>query len=250
MRSAASAAGVAGVASRSVMDSASYRRSSMRVGGVTCASSTLAIMVAMTDRYRLRAACLAAAFLATACGGAAPVPTDVSPSPPSATQTAGSEAPATGQAPAAPVLDQAWAKVELTDVTTGDVFRLADYAGEVIIIETMAIWCPNCLVQQRDVDAALADLGSAKVRYVVLDVDLNEDAAALADYRVEAGFTGTFVVAGIPVARALAEEFGAQILNPPLTPIVIVSTDGTATLTAYGHKSSKEIVALARAAGA
>lgn len=208
-------------------------------------------MVTMPDRHRLRAACLAAAFFVMACSGAGPAPTDASASPRASTQTAVvSEAPAASPAPVAPVLDQPWAAVKLTDVTTGEVFRLADYAGQVIIIETMAIWCPNCLVQQRAVDAALAELGSAKVRYVVLDVDLNEDAAALADYRVKGGFAGTFVVAGIPVARALAEEFGAQILNPPLTPIVIVSTDGTATLTDYGRKRSEEIVALVRAAGA
>lgn len=197
-------------------------------------------VVHMIDRQRLRTAFLAVAFAVTACGGAVRGPTDPGGSPPTST-------PAVSQAP---VLDQAWAVVELTDVTTGDVFRLADYAGEVIVIETMAIWCPNCLLQQRAVDAAIAELGPARVRYVVLDVDLNEDAVALADYRVEWGFTGTFVVAGIPVARALAEEFGAQILNPPLTPIVIVATDGTATLTDYGHKSSEEIVALVTAAGA
>jgi thiol-disulfide isomerase/thioredoxin len=208
-------------------------------------------MVDMPDRYRLRAACLAAAFVITACSGAGGAPIDASASQRASTQApVASAAPAASAAPTAPVLDQPWAAVKLTDVTTGDVFRLADYAGSVIIIETMAIWCPNCLVQQRAVDAALAELGSAKVRYVVLDVDLNEDAAALADYRVKGGFTGTFVVAGIPVARALAEEFGAQILNPPLTPIIIVGTDGSGTLTDYGRKSSAEIVALARAAGA
>lgn len=208
-------------------------------------------MVAMPDRYRLRAACLAAAFAIAACGGAGGASTDASASQRASTQApAASATPTASAAPTAPVLHQPWAAVKLTDVTTGEVFRLADYAGQVIIIETMAIWCPNCLVQQRAVDAALAELGSAKVRYVVLDVDLNEDAAALADYRVEGGFTGEFVVAGIPVARALAEEFGAQILNPPLTPIIIVSTDGSATLTDYGRHTSEEIVALARAAGA
>ena len=191
------------------------------------------------------------AFAITACSGVGGASTGASASPRASTQaTVASPASAASAATATPVLDQPWAAVQLTDVTTGEVFRLADHAGSVIIIETMAIWCPNCLVQQRAVDAALAELDSAKVRYVVLDVDLNEDAAALADYRAKAGFSGTFVVAGIPVARALAEEFGAQILNPPLTPIIIVSTDGSATLTDYGQKSSAEIVALVRAAGA
>jgi hypothetical protein len=81
-------------------------------------------------------------------------------------------------------------------------------------------------------------------------VDLHEDAAALARYSDEYQFGGTYAVAGIPVARALAEEFGANILNPPLTPIVIVGTDGVATLTDYGVKSADDLVSLATGAGA
>ena len=182
------------------------------------------------------------AFAVAACGGV--VATAIPP---------GSATPALTPAPSSailPILDQPWATAELTDVTTGEVFRLADHAGKVLIIETMAIWCPTCQLQQAAVDEALTRLDLAKVKYVVLDVDLHEDAADLARYQAELGFDGTFAIAGIPVSRALAEEFGANVLNPPLTPIVIVSTDGTATLTEYGRKSAEEIVALVAAAGA
>jgi thiol-disulfide isomerase/thioredoxin len=205
-------------------------------------------LAAMTVRDRLATCCVVMAVAIAACGA-----------PGSAHSTAGPRESATmtptpelggSQAPTGPVLDQPWATVPLTDVTTGDTFQLVDHAGKVIIIETMAIWCPNCLVQEREVDAALGRLDPDSVIYIVLDVDLHEDAAALASYQAEYGFAGSFVVSGIPMARALAEEFGANVLNPPLTPIVIVGTDGTATLTEYGHKSADEIVALAEAAGA
>jgi thiol-disulfide isomerase/thioredoxin len=202
----------------------------------------------MTVRDRLATSCVVMAVAIAACGASGSAPATADPGE-SAVTTSTPELGGS-QAPTGPVLDQPWATVPLTDVTTGETFQLADHAGKVIIIETMAIWCPNCLLQEREVNVALGRLDPDSVVYVVLDVDLHEDAAALASYQAEYGLAGSYVVFGIPVARALAEEFGANILNPPLTPIVIVSTDGTATLTEYGRKSAEEIVALAEAAGA
>ncbi len=150
----------------------------------------------------------------------------------------------------APILDQAWATAELVDVTTGESFRIADQAGKVIIIETMAIWCPTCRAQQGDVRSALGQLPADSVSYVVLDIDPSEDATSLARYRKSNSFPGQYAVAGAKVARALAAEFGDQVLNPPSTPIVVIGTDGKVTLTDFGRKSVGDIVSLAQANGA
>jgi thiol-disulfide isomerase/thioredoxin len=169
------------------------------------------------------------------------------------TRSAGSSDQSVSAPPAsAPgvVMDQAWATDELVDVSTGETFRIADHAGTVIIIETMAIWCPNCRRQQGDVKAALQSLPPGAVTYIVLDVDPSEDRSSLAAYREQNGFPGRYAVAGTAVARALAAEFGDQILNPPSTPIVVVGSDGRVTLTEFGHKSPDELVALAKAHGA
>ncbi len=167
--------------------------------------------------------------------------------------TTPSDASATQNTAPAVAMTQPWATVELVDVRSGETFRIADLvaAGNVVIVETMAIWCPNCVRQGAEVNAALAELGPASnVVYVVLDVDLHEDAAALADYQTQNGFDGRYAIAGIPASRALAEEFGANVLNPPLTPIVIIGTDGIGTLTKHGPKSAEQIVAVVRDAGA
>jgi len=148
------------------------------------------------------------------------------------------------------VIDAAWAQAELTDVATGESFRIADLAGKAVIVETMAIWCTNCLAQQGDVYRALGDLDSDRVAYVLLDVDPNETAPALAEYRTRNGFTGTYVIAGRETARALADEYGDQVLNPPSTPMILIGTDGRITLTDFGHKSSETIVQLVRDHGA
>ncbi|MEX1170070.1 MAG: hypothetical protein WEE50_08010 [Chloroflexota bacterium] len=177
------------------------------------------------------------------------VPDATKPTTPTAA-AASPSAPVASASAADVVLRQDWASAALVDVSTGETFRIADHAGEVIILETMAIWCTNCRAQQRDVKTALQGLPAVSVTYIVLDVDPNEDGPSLAIYRERNGFEGRYAVAGSVVARALAAEFGDQVLNPPSTPIVFIGTDGRVTLTEFGHKSPDELVALARVHGA
>lgn len=187
--------------------------------------------------------------------------TPVEPARSAAPTFGGAPTPSASQAPAlgasepsgadpVGVLGQAWAVAPLVDVATGETFRIADHAGKVVIVETMAIWCTNCRTQQTNVEAALGRLPAGRVVYLILDVDPNESTESLAQYREHNGFHGRYAVAGKDVARALAADFGDQFLNPPSTPILVVSTDGTVTRTDFGQKSADDIVALARAAGA
>jgi len=204
------------------------------------------------------------AVVVAACTGSVGTPSVASEAPgksavpsvaaaPSGSAAEHSAAPGSpSRSPSAPtvILDQAWATAPLVDAVTTEPFRIADHAGKVILVETMAIWCVNCLAQQVDVQTALARLPADRVVYVVLDVDPNEDAASLAAYREQHGFQGRYAVASKEVARALAGEFGDQFLNPPSTPMLVIGTDGTVTRTDFGHKGTDDIVALAEAHGA
>ena len=193
------------------------------------------------QRAGLASSILAALVVVAACAG--------SPGAPARASTGAADPPAASSTPTA-LLSQAWATAPLVDAATGETFRIADLAGKVVIVETMAIWCSNCRAQQGDVQTALSRLPADGVVYVVLDVDPNEDAASLAKYQADNGFVGRYAVAGVDVARALAAEFGDQFLNPPSTPMVIVGTDGTVTQTEFGPKGPDQIVALAKAHGA
>ncbi len=220
----------------------------------------------MADRRRPFALLLAAAMSAAACTGASPetatttpaastVPSTAAPtaapaSPQGAPSSGSPSTPAPPSAPGGPVLDQAWATATLTDVTTGQPFRIADFGGKVVFIETMAIWCVNCRVQQADAQSALAKLDRSKVVYIALDVEPSEKPADLAAYREQNGWDFVYAVSPPEVSRALATEFGDLVLNPPATPIVVVGTDGTVTLTDFGHKDPDALIALARAHGA
>jgi thiol-disulfide isomerase/thioredoxin len=163
---------------------------------------------------------------------------------------AGEASPTPAPTATPPAITAAWAQTELTDVATGETFRIADLAGKTVIVETMAIWCTKCYAQQGDVYAALEQLDPERVAYVLLDVDPSESAEALAEYRERNGFTGTYAIADRATARALVDEFGDQMVNPPATPMILIGSDGRITLTPFGHKSATDVVQLAYGHGA
>ena len=158
-------------------------------------------------------------FLLSACGASASHPT---PEPASGTPE--------------------WFDIELTDVQTGEPFTMNDYAGKVVLIETMAMWCPNCLFQANEVRKMHKLLDSPDdVVSVSLDVDLHEDGASLKDYINEYGFEWHFAVAPLEVARALGNLYNAESLNPPLSPMLIIDRNGEVHQLEYGQKSAESL---------
>jgi thiol-disulfide isomerase/thioredoxin len=192
-------------------------------------------------------------LLVAACASASGTPAGsaTAPTPPPTPVTSPAGSDGTGS-PLPVAVDRPWATAELVDVSTGQPFRIADLVadGKVVFVETMAIWCTNCRAQQADAMTALGQLDRSKVAWIGLDVDPSEMADALAAYGPRWGFDFTYALAGTEVARALVDDFGDLVISPPSTPIVVVGTDGTVTLTDYGHKSVDQIVQLAVAHGA
>jgi cytochrome oxidase Cu insertion factor (SCO1/SenC/PrrC family) len=135
-----------------------------------------------------------------------------------------------------------WFDMELTDVQTGETFTMNDYAGKVVLLETMAIWCPNCIVQANEVRNLHEMLGDPDdLISVSLDVDLNEDEASLKEYASGFGFEWHFAVAPLLVARALGNLYSAQYLNPPLSPMLIIDRDGNVHHLEYGKKDAEAL---------
>lgn len=130
-----------------------------------------------------------------------------------------------------------WFSMELTDVQTGETFTVNDYAGKVILLETMAMWCPNCLVQANEVRNLHEALGQPEdLISVSLDVDVNEDSDSLKEYVQGYGFEWHFAVAPLAVARELGNLYTAQYLNPPLSPMLIIDREGNVHHLEYGFK--------------
>jgi peroxiredoxin len=135
-----------------------------------------------------------------------------------------------------------WFAMELVDAQTGETFTINDYAGKVILLETMAIWCPNCVVQANEVRNLHTALGNPEdLISISLDVDINEDSASLGQYAYGYGFDWHFATAPILVARALGNLYTAQYLNPPLSPMMIIDRDGEVHHLEYGFKDAETL---------
>ena len=224
----------------------------------------------MIQRTRRLAALLVMAVVVGACStsggsaGASPVrPSESSRAssgaPPTATTSAASPAQdASGEPAASPAspasgvtLDQPWATATLTNVRTGDGFRIADLvaSGSVVFVEPMAIWCANCRAQQQRAMEALGRLDRSKVVWIGVDVEASESAEQLVAYSDENGFDFSYVIADRDLSRALAADFGDTVLNPPSTSVIIIGSDGTVTPTTGGH-TADQLVELAKRNGA
>ncbi len=136
----------------------------------------------------------------------------------------------------------AWFNAKLTDVNTGQSFKIADLKGKVVLVETMAVWCSNCLKQQNEVKALHAQLGKRDdFVSLALDIDPNESDSALKAHATNRGFDWMYTVTPAEVAREIGQLYGAQFLNPPSTPMLIIDRQGKAHPLPFGIKSGNDL---------
>jgi cytochrome oxidase Cu insertion factor (SCO1/SenC/PrrC family) len=140
--------------------------------------------------------------------------------------------------------DAAWRTEPLLDVRTGESFRIDDLRGKLVAIEPMAVWCTSCRAQQREVSIALEELGSQDIVFISVGVDPNERAEALADYAEQWGFDWRFAVAPTAFSRSLADEFGAQVLSPPSTPMIVLDAGGAVVDNHFGIRRAEQLLSL------
>ena len=136
----------------------------------------------------------------------------------------------------------AWFSAEMIDINTGEPFTIAGMKDQVLLVETMAIWCSNCLRQQEEVKAlhdALA--GREGWSTVVLDIDPNERERDLQAYTDKHGFDWTYAIAPPEVAREIGQLYGAQFLNPPSTPMLLIDSRGEVHPLPFGIKEASEL---------
>jgi thiol-disulfide isomerase/thioredoxin len=136
-----------------------------------------------------------------------------------------------------------WLDTPMTNVVTGQAFRVSDYQGKVVLVETMAVWCSKCRSQQEEIRKLHQDLGDRKpeVVSISLDIDPNEDAQYLAAFVAQTGFDWIYAVAPAELSRTLGLTYGNQFLNPPSTPILIIDRHGAAHPLPFGIKRADEL---------
>jgi hypothetical protein len=137
-----------------------------------------------------------------------------------------------------------WFGVTLTNVRTAENFTINDLKGKVVLVETLAMWCPSCKKQQMEVkalhEALMGDMGKDLV-LIGLDVDPNENAADLKAYTDNNGFDWVYAIAPAEVSREIGSLYGDQFLNPPSTPILVIDRKGQAHPLPFGIKSADDL---------
>lgn len=205
---------------------------------------------------RLLAALVAAPLIVAACTTTAGGDPLSSPNARLAADTATTEAPGAGatvaaEPPAVPApgavdvespATATWLDIELTDAASGETFTLASLAGSVVAIEPMAIWCPTCKGQQDNVKKAHADIEATGARFISLGVDPNEAAGALAKYAERNGYEWTFARSPEEFSRALNDLFGAQVLSPPSTPLIVLDPVGEVVVQEFGRHGPEKLL--------
>ena len=160
--------------------------------------------------------------------------------------TPGNEPPVTmtEEVPNQPQNTPGWLALSLTNVQTGEGFTLNDFNGKVILVENLAMWCSNCKKQQVQVKALHEKLGERDDFVSVgLDIDTNENATDLKAYIDNNGFDWTYAIASPEIAREISTLYGAQFLNPPSTPILIIDRKGQVHPMPFGIKSADDLYA-------
>lgn len=133
-----------------------------------------------------------------------------------------------------------WYSVELTEIRTGESFKITDFSNKTVLLESFAVWCPKCKSQQQEIKKLHAELGDDVVS-IGLNTDPNENEQLVRDYIDENGFDWRYAVSPTEMTQSLISEFGNSIINAPSVPIILICEDGKYRKLPSGVKSVSEL---------
>jgi cytochrome oxidase Cu insertion factor (SCO1/SenC/PrrC family) len=138
-----------------------------------------------------------------------------------------------------------WYTYEYEDPTTGKTFAISDFEGSVVLMETMAMWCSNCLAQQKEIIKLHEMLGERDDFVSVgINIDPEEDIVMVAAYVEAYGFDWLYGIAPLDVYVDIGATLGAQFQNPPSVPIVLIDKNGNVHALPFGIKSAEALQSL------
>jgi thiol-disulfide isomerase/thioredoxin len=140
--------------------------------------------------------------------------------------------------------DLDWRDIPLTDVRSGESFALADFGDQVVIVDLMAVWCPNCLLQQQQLQIASSEWSDDEVVIVSLDVDPNESVPILLKHAEDYHIGWRSAMSPQGMTNKLVAEFGPIVTSVSATPLILIGPGGEAELIGRGLKPKKVLLEL------
>lgn len=131
-----------------------------------------------------------------------------------------------------------WMTTELTDIHTGDTFTI-DSLDRPVLVETFAVWCTTCTQQQKEMQTLHEQTDN--IVSVSLNIDPNEDVAAIQEHTERYGFDWRYAVAPSAMTQDLIDEFGRSITVAPQAPMILICPDGTTERLPDGVKPAETL---------
>jgi thiol-disulfide isomerase/thioredoxin len=139
-----------------------------------------------------------------------------------------------------PLSAQDWRDIPLRDVVSGESFRISDFEGQTVLLESFAVWCPTCTKQQEEVRKLHEQIGDGVIS-ISLDVDPNEDENLVREHAIRNGFDWRYAVAPPELTRALIDQFGTAIVAAPSAPMILICRGEEARLLKRGVKRADKL---------
>jgi thiol-disulfide isomerase/thioredoxin len=133
-----------------------------------------------------------------------------------------------------------WLDTNFTDVITGDSYKLSDFKGKTILLESFAVWCPTCRKQQEQMKKLHEEMGDSVVS-VSLDTDPNESADKVLEHANSNNFDWRFSISPSEFTQILIDKFGFPVVSAPGAPVVLICPDQSSKFLDRGLKSSEKI---------
>ena len=130
-----------------------------------------------------------------------------------------------------------WKQIELADVKTGEKFKISDFKGKPIILESFAVWCPVCFAQQKQIKELYEKEGDSII-HISLDTDANEDEKSVREHITRNNFNWHFAVAPSELTKSLVDQFGVRVVYAPSAPLIIVCKDQSVRFLPSGVKAA------------
>ncbi len=135
-------------------------------------------------------------------------------------------------------IESIWRSTMLTDIKTGEPFKIEDY-DKPILLESFAVWCPTCKVQQDQIKKLIED-GDESI-HISINTDPNENEENVMDHLGRHGYNWKYAVFPEEATASLIEEFGVGVVNAPGAPIIIICPGKDGKLLKRGVKTSEEL---------
>jgi thiol-disulfide isomerase/thioredoxin len=134
-----------------------------------------------------------------------------------------------------------WQNVELVDIRTKEKFRISDFEGKPILLESFAVWCPTCTKQQNEIKKLAEEKGD-EIIHISLNTDPNEDAGKVFDHLTKNDFNWLYAISPIEMTRELTQVFGLTFVNAPSAPVALICPDQSYRFLKNGVKKFNELL--------